>query len=326
MMNTHFKKIGLLFLALTTFISCDNSDGDGETIKVSPPSAAEFAALRKEALIDRAQHFTATAGEGNITLTSAKGVKIQINGDCLTKDGESVTGTIDIEFVELFDKGDMLVTNKPTMGSMADGKKSLLISGGEFFINATQDGEDLVGCSIFLTVPTGLTGGQDDAMTLWFGNLEADNLVWDQVRGDGENGKGGVQGDANSYYVTFGNFGWANVDRFYSDPRPKTTILVAAPEGYNNTNSAVYLSYDGEGTNALAQLDTFTSAGLFSEHYGQIPIGLECHIIFATEENGKWRYAIKGVTTTADAVYTFTSAETTLGTEAQLVAAINAIQ
>jgi hypothetical protein len=40
---------------------------------------------------------------------------------------------------------------------------------------------------------------------------------------------------------------------------------VGAPEGYDNTNSAIYLSYDGEGTNALAKLDTFT-AGLFSEH------------------------------------------------------------
>jgi hypothetical protein len=65
---------------------------------------------------------------------------------------------------------------------------------------------------------------------------------------------------------------------------------------------------------------------LFSEHYGQIPVGLACHIIFATEDNGNWRYAIKGVTTTANTTYTFTQAETTVGTEAQLVAAINAIQ
>jgi hypothetical protein len=35
---------------------------------------------------------------------------------------------------------------------------------------------------------------------------------------------------------------------------------VGAPEGYDNTNSAIYLSYDGEGTNALAKLDTFTAA------------------------------------------------------------------
>ena len=180
-----------------------------------------------------------------------------------------------------------------------------------------------------LLVPASLTGGLETGMLLWTGNLEdPENLVWrNAADAAGANGgKGGVQGEGNNYYVSFGNFGWTNVDKFYSDPRPKTTILADAPEGYDNTNSAIYLSYDGEGQNALAKLDTYTAAGLFSEHYGQIPIGLACHIIFATEDNGQWRYAIKAVTVAANDVYTFTLAETTVGTEAQLIAAINAIQ
>jgi hypothetical protein len=37
----------------------------------------------------------------------------------------------------------MLVTNKPTMGIMADGKHAMLKSGGEFFIKASQGGVDL---------------------------------------------------------------------------------------------------------------------------------------------------------------------------------------
>ncbi|MEL1252909.1 hypothetical protein AAEO57_03915 [Flavobacterium sp. DGU38] len=327
-MNTNFKKIGLLFLALATFASCDDSDGAED--KITPPSASEFAAVREDALAGKTQHFTATAGAGTITITSAKGVKLNINGNCLTKNGNAVTGTIDIEYVELFDKGSMLVTNKPTMGLTADGKKNLLISGGEFFIKATQGGVELqTSCSMSMIVPTTLTGGLDNAMTLWTGVIdEAEELVWREAKAgaDGANGKGGVQGEGNNYYVTFGNFGWTNVDKFYSDPRPKTTILVDAPEGYDNNNCAIYLSYDGEGTNALAKLDTYTAAGLFSEHYGQIPVGLACHIIFATEDNGQWRYAIKGVTIAADQTYTFTLAETTVGSEAQLVAAINAIQ
>ena len=309
---------------MATFVSCDDSDGDN---KIMPPSASEFAAARKQALESRTQNFTATAGTGNIVLTSAKGVKININGNCLTKAGVAVTGAINIEYVELFDKGDMLVTNKPTMGLMPDGKKNLLISGGEFFIKATQGGVALqTSCSMNMLVPTALTDGLDTAMTLWTGLIDdKGELAWGEAKRDA-NGAGGVQGEVNNYYVSFGSFGWTNIDKFYSDPRPKTTILVDAPEGYDNTNSAIYLSYDGEGQNALAKLDTYTAEGLFSEHYGQIPVGLACHIIFATEDNGNWRYAIKGVTTTANAVYTFTLAETTVVTEAQLVAAINAIQ
>lgn len=324
-MKTNLKNIGLLFLAAIALTSCNN-----ETPAASPASAAEFAVVRKAALEAQTQKFTATAGAGVITLTSTKGVTITLNGNCLTKDGNPATGAIDIEFVELFDKGTMLVTNKPTMGIMPDGKRSLLISGGEFFIKATQNGKELATtCNINLVVPTNLTGGTDNAMTLWNGIIDDEgNLAWEDARkDDGANGgKGGVEAGQNSYYVSFGNFGWTNVDRFYSDPRPKTTILAAAPQGYDNTNSAIYLSYDGEGTNALAKLDTYTAEGLFSEHYGQIPIGLACHVIFATEDNGLWRYAIKAVTVQANDVYTFTMGETTLGTEAQLVAAINAIQ
>lgn len=324
-MKSTIKNIGLLFLAAFSFISCDNNEN-----LQTPASPAEFAALRETALNAIKQNFTATAGAGVITLTSAKGVEISLNGNCLTKNGNPVTGSIDIEFAEVFDKGKMLVTNKPTMGIMPNGDHGLLISGGEFFIQATQGGVDLeTTCNINLKVPAALTDGIDNAMTLWNGIINDEgNLAWADARdtAGANGGKGGVQAEGNNYYVSFGNFGWTNVDKFYSDPRPRTTILAAAPTGYDNTNSAIYLSYDGEGQNALAKLDTYTNAGLFSEHYGQIPIGLACHVIFATEDNGQWRYAIKAVTVQANDVYTFTMGETILGTEAQLVAAINAIQ
>ena len=324
-MRTNFKTIGLLFLAAISLVSC-NDDNDNQQ---TPATAAEFANVRQAALDKITQEFTITAEDGATTLTSENGVKITLNGNCLTKDGNPVTGDVKIEFVEIFNKGNMLVTNKPTMGIMPDGSRSLLISGGEFFIKATQNGKELATtCNINLQVPTSLTDGVDNAMTLWNGIIDDEgNLAWEDARkADGNGGKGGVEAGQNSYYVSFGNFGWTNVDRFYSDPRPKTTILADAPEGYDNTNSAIYLSYDGEGTNALAKLDTYTAEGLFSEHYGQIPIGLACHVIFATEYNGMWRYAIKGVTVQANDVYTFTMGETTVGTEAQLITAINAIQ
>ncbi|MFG4000943.1 hypothetical protein [Flavobacterium aquidurense] len=328
-MNTNLKKIGLLFLLVISFSSCDNGDDNNDNL-VLPPSEAAFKSISTKGVKRITQNFTITAGTGVVTVTSAKGVKLNINGDCLTKNGVAVTGAVDIEYIELFDKGTMLVTNKPTMGVMPDGKKTLLISGGEFFIKATQGGVELkTSCSMNMIVPAALTDGVDNAMTLWTGKIdEKGELAWEQPKpnADGTGGKGGVQGEGTNYYVTFGNFGWTNVDRFYSDPRPKTTLLVAAPTGYDNNNSAVYLSYDGEGTNALAKLDTYTPAGLFSEHYGQIPIGLKCHVIFATESNGQWRYAIKAVTVAANDVYTFTLAETIVGTEAQLIAEINAIQ
>ena len=327
-MKTNLKNIGLLALATLLFVSCTNNENQDPT----PPTAAAFKGIIQSGIKKNTQDFTAPAGTGTITLTSAKGVVITLNGNTLTKNGNPVTGAINITFIELFDKGNMLITNKPTMGVMPDGKKSLLKSGGEFFIKASQGGVDLATTGgIQLKVPANLTGTLDTGMLFWAGDItDEDNLAWVNPRnaaGAGGQKDGNVGFNQTSYNVTFGNFGWTNVDKFYSDPRPRTTILAAVPTGYDNTNSAIYLSYDGEGQNALAKLDTYNPiTKQFSEHYGQIPIGLACHVIFATEDNGNWRYAIKAVTVQANDVYTFTLAETSVVTEAQLIVAINGIQ
>ena len=180
-----------------------------------------------------------------------------------------------------------------------------------------------------LRIPADLTGGLETGMSLWDGTIDEDgNLDWDQrdqnpAGGQGVFGEG--QGASAAYYAFLNDFGWTNVDRFYSDPRPKTTILAEAPTGYDFENSAIYLHYDGEGS-ALAKLDTYnTGTQQFSEHYGQIPIGLVAHVIFVTEDGGNYKYAIKAVTIAANDVYVFSNAETTVGTESQLIAAINGL-
>lgn len=331
-MKTNFKNTGFLLLGVIGMVSCNNDDVLNLPIVEDRPSTGEWYALRNQALANQTQSFTATAGSGTIVLTSAKGVTITLNGNALTKNGNAVTGAIDIKFVELFDKGTMLATNKPTMGLMSNGDKGILISGGEFYINATQGGVQLATTATMqLTVPANLSGDPiDNTMILWAGDTsDADNLTW---KADVAAPVGGAQGGAigfagTRYTANFVNFGWTNIDRFYNDPRPKTQILATVPAGYNDANSSIYLSVDGEGQNQLAKFDTYNSTTLqFSEHYGQIPIGLVCHLIFATEESGQWRYGVKAVTTTANAVYNFDLSETVLGTEAQMIAAINAIQ
>jgi hypothetical protein len=324
------KKWRLFFSLLASslfFISC--SDDDNSPSNNDIPSALEFLSLQNNALENLTQTFEFDASDGAVSFTSSKGVTVYLNTNCIEYQGVAISGTFEVEFIEIFDGGNMITTNKPTMGLMGNGDKSLLISGGEFFINATQGGVQLeLTCPMTVIVPTSLTNpGGDQEMTLWNGVFDDNgNLTWEEIPEDPA-GNGNIfvegQGSSATYYAVFNNFGWTNVDKFYSDAGPKTTILVDVPNGYDNTNSAVYLHYDGEG-NALANLDTYDeNTGLFSEHYGQIPIGLACHIIFATESDGQWRYAIKGVTITANTTYSFTLSETTVGTEQQLIDAIN---
>jgi hypothetical protein len=318
---------GTVLVTLTLLTSCETKDdGDNDFDNaIDIATAQEFKNIKDTALANLTQNFTFNADDGNISLTSANGVQININGNCLTLNGNSVTGQVQLEYVELFEKGNMLTTNKPTMGTLPNGDKTLLISGGEFFIEATQNGSALdTTCGLQLIIPASLTGGADPLMSLWEGEIDAeDNLTWDEV--EDAIGQGGVFVEGSEYYGLLQGFGWSNVDRFYSDPRPKTLIQVQAPVGYNFTNSAVYLSYDGEDS-GLAALDTYDGTlNLFSEHYGQIPIGLECHVIFVTEDNGVWRYAIKPVTIVANDIITFTMDDTTTGTEATLTALINGL-
>lgn len=324
-MKNFNKVFAIALMSILSFTSCEtNDDLDIQTEKqVATPQG--FSAIKEQALENHIQTFQFDGNDGNITLTSNQGVLININTNCLTLNGNPVTGTINLEYVELFEKGSMLTTNKPTMGEMPNGDKAMLLSGGEFLLEATQNGVVLeTNCNIQLTVPNDLTGGADPAMTLWEGNIDAeDNLAWDEV--EDATGQGGVFVEGGEYYAFLGQFGWSNIDRFYNDPRPKTMIQAQAPIGYNFTNSAMYISYDGEDT-GLASLDTYDGTlNLFSEHYGQIPIGLECHIIFATEDNGVWRYAVKAVTIVADDIITFDFSETALATEAEFVSIINAL-
>jgi len=319
--------LGTLLLSALVFTSCSKSEGIDNDCDGLCTTAEAFGNIRDEALEKITQNFQFDAEDGSITLTSEKGVEIIINGGCLTKNGNAVTGNVDLEYVEIFNKGSMLATNKPTMGIMPNGDKALLITGGEFFLEATQNGVALeTNCGFQLIIPSDLTGGTDNDMILWKGVIDEDgDLAWAIDKRDGANGQGGVFGEGGNYYAFMGSFGWSNVDRFYSDPRPKTTILAAVPDGFDNTNSAVYLSYDGE-ESGLAQLDTYDPlTGLFSEHYGQIPIGLECHAIFVSELDGNWKYAIKAVTIVENGTITFTNSETAIATEAQLTTIINGL-
>ncbi|WP_395061692.1 hypothetical protein [Flavobacterium sp.] len=326
------KNSSLLLLALIALSSCSNEDNT--TNEPIIPSAQAFTNLQTAALNSVTQNFTLTAENGLATFISTNGVTIKLNGNGLRKNGNPVTGLVDVKYSEVFDGGKMLTTDKTTMGLQANGQMSLIISGGEFYVNATQGGVQLTTVNpILLTVPTVLTGGPNAAMTLWTGQAPtaaANMLGWIQTD-PGPTGANGVivngQGTTTpgTYNATLPSFGWSNVDRFYNDPRPRTQLLATVPTGYNETNSAIYLHYDGQGS-SLAKFDKYlTASQQFSEHYGQIPIGLVCHAIFVTEDNGQWRYAIKAFTVQSGDVYNFTLSETVLGNQAQLEAAINAL-
>lgn len=245
-----------------------------------------------------------------LNYTSPKGVTLSINGSCLRKNGNPVVGEVKVKYIEIFDKGTMLTSNKVTLGNLS-GNKELLYSGGEFYIQATQDNVILtLSCPFSLNIPTSLTGGTQTGMLPFSGTIDANgDLSWEQATT--YDLITNTQTATPVYAALIPSFGWFNCDRFSGYTGPKTTITANVPAGYG-ANAGIFLS-----------VKTFPNA--LGKSYGLFPVGLDCYLIFVTEKDGKFRYAIKPQVLTANHTVTFNLSETIVATADELTTAINAL-
>lgn len=299
-------KLKPLFFALTTLIcltACNNND---DIDLFNSPTPAAFKAIQKNAFDNLKQKETFNA-ENGIVFNSAAGATLTISANCLSLNGNLVSGAVDLEYVEIFNRGDMLTTNSTTMGINANNELTQLISGGEFNIKVFQNDLELqLSCGMTLNISTALTGSNDPNMEPFVGNVDNNgNLVWLTQNTDFFLDSG------NSTYNAFvQEFGWFNIDRFLSDPSPKTEIQIAVPNGFDETNASVYLALVGE-PNSLAIVR------------GEFPVGLNAHIIFLSESEANFRYAIKTISIANGQQVSFTLNETTVASLEGLTQIIN---
>jgi len=290
-----------------------------EETKLPAPSAAEFAKLRANVLdgLTVSKNFKA---EDGIRFTTDKGTNVEISPNCLRKpNGDPATGEVKLSFIEIYDQSDMVLANKPLMGRNADGKLEPLVTAGQFFIEVKQGSETLApGCGYRVIIPASLTGGADNDMILWKGSIDDDgNLAWDEIEAGREegvvevgkmetpDGQGGQDEVYDVYYswVNTSQFGWINLDRFYHYQGEKTVLNVHVPDGYNSTNTNVYIIVEDE-PNMLTQLYSYPKGSPFSSG-GFVPVGKNVHVIFVSESNGEFVHAIKTVNIKADEAVTF---------------------
>jgi hypothetical protein len=89
-------------------------------------------------------------------------------GSLKDKAGNIVTGIVEIKLLDVYSKADMLLINKPTMGILPNGDRAILKSGGEFFMTASQNGEELeIASPLMIRVPVDNTNGADNQMILF---------------------------------------------------------------------------------------------------------------------------------------------------------------
>lgn len=304
-----FSTLARILVCFSPFLAIhgcnENSPVDTtEIIQNAEPDADALRTLFDNGIANRTQHFLVNATTGG-EIKGSQGTMIRFfSGAFLDGAGDPVTGYVEVSLIEVYDRASMLITSKPTNGKDADGKISTMVSGGEFYVNASKDGVALKSGGFQIVAPTDNTAGIDQDMQMFDGieNCDGDlcDMVWEQVKDRGiEIGEFQTTGGFETgYYVWQSKFGWTNIDRWYNDPRPKTTIFVDVPAGYDNSNCAVFIAYDGEPT-ALGRFDKYDEAsGMFTEHYGLIPVGLNVHIILISVIDDEIHYAIQSTTIT----------------------------
>ncbi|MCL2098689.1 MAG: hypothetical protein FWH23_08045 [Bacteroidales bacterium] len=326
MKTTNFFGTIILAAVMATTISCSEGN-DGPTIQ--PPMPAMFRQVLNNAFNDILQSGTFTAEDG-INFISEAGVTFTIDPGCIFKDGLPVSGTVNFEFAELYKRGNMMVVNKPLMGTDVGGDKGPMITGGQFYLKLTQDGEQLTTACFpgySMVVPVSLTGETPDPdMTFWTGTEDEDgNMLWnDEGRGQEENW---LFGEGANYNLFGYYFGWINIDILWNLPDPKCPIWIKPPHGYNHKNSSVYVVYKDQ-PGSLAYMDVWdTDKEMFTEHYGLAPEGMNFYVIFMSVlDDGRYVYSYKDVTVENNQIISFEISDLKIMAKDALIALINNLQ
>jgi hypothetical protein len=279
------KNLTLIAALLITFLFACKKDEGTDSSKLT---LAEFKAKFTVPI----QKFNGTATTA-FSITGAKGMKFDFPANAfLDAAGNAVTGNVIISLTEILSKRDILLSGKVTQSN-----GQLLISGGEFQILASQNGQLLKlnpAANVNVKVPT--TFNTDPMNLFVFNGTTVSDSTWvlDQ--------KARVATSTDFYQFSLPNFGWINCDYFYNNPNPKTTIT-ASPvyTGMNPSikDQRVYMVFDD--IKSVAGLPFVLAINKHQSYLNSMPIGLKGKlVILSTDMNDVIYFGHVNFTVSAD--------------------------
>jgi len=231
----------------------------------------DISQIQQEYLQSLVQEFEVDAADGEVSLES-NGCTILLNTEHFLLEGEKVEGVIDIEFIEIFDRGTMAMTGKHTMSE--DG---LLSSGGEFFIKAYSGGQELnMSGRGRIEAPISLTGERQDGMMLFYGgDTRMSDEEWSLVEESTFTSwiSTLIDVEVPFYNIYFDQLSWFNCDRFTNYPEQNQPFDLVTPQDIREGEYFVYLTIKGEGAalGSVFQDSTY-------------PLGIEVNLIYITSD------------------------------------------
>ncbi|MCU0429495.1 MAG: hypothetical protein MUF42_05935 [Cytophagaceae bacterium] len=221
-MKKSFFQSGAIVLGILALSSCDPNVKKDEIKKdvqnQSINAVEKFFDNRKEA----PQKFSVNP-ESYITVTANKGTIISIPANVFEyANGSPVEDNVTLDVKEIFEESGMILSGVTTQSN-----GQILVSGGELFISATANGQEVFldeNATISIQVP--IEGSPDSNMGLFVDNQDSSGVNWTLA-----DTSIAVRSDTlrQNFYYSFSvsNLGWINCDYFYN--RSNTYLTVNMP-------------------------------------------------------------------------------------------------
>lgn len=294
MRTKHFAY--LLLICAAVFISCKKENAIQQT-----PTGARQSTLTDFYKLSQApmQSFTINAAQFQ-TITGAQGTKIYLQPNAFkTKAGSIVTsGNVTVKLQEMLKGADMILSNKTTT---SDGR--LLKSGGQIYIKAYKDGEELVMNKV-LNAYVYIPAPSNTPMDLFYGTVTASDTIsgdttinWTPVDTSTTTVTTNVTDTTAGHYTyafvfQLDSLTYINCDRFNSSTDPLTNISVVTPGSFVDSNTNVFIYFPT--INSVTRMRGFNySPNTFSLTTGyMVPVGLSIKIVVVAKIDDQYYYEI----------------------------------
>lgn len=227
------------------------------------------------------------------TILGSKGAQLFFNRNAFeTMGGVPVTGAIQIGFIEMYSKKDMILLNKPNMEKRS-GELSALVSAGTFFIEAKQNGQKLRLRQNEYCIMNHIPAEDENIpMNFLYGEANGSNqLEWIEAQGGQIPYQHNiVYGAIGKYHVSHPFLDWINVGHSLQTSGIQSAIHVELPAGYTAENTAVYISIDG--VESVGGLYNFQSGVFSSSSNYKLPVGENVHFVVISYQNNMLQAAI----------------------------------
>lgn len=226
-----------IVLITTTFFACKKKTTDVVPTVDDAKALTEFF----ERNVVPSQNFSIDNTVGGSAIT-AKGSKITFPPNAFLRNGVAVTGNVNIEFKELVDKVDFVLSNKGTLSNDLP-----LESGGTWMLKPWQGTELLkINPAALVQINIRRDSAVQGNMLLFnanpAGNANGGAINWGQERRQITP----LSTPFNNYFSTLDSVGWGNADRFMTNPQYAVNTKVVSSNGTALTSFSAMFVYKGK--------------------------------------------------------------------------------